>query len=200
MSDPALGAEKPDTKDVKLVATWLWGVKSSGHSTDMYEPGRYLADVPLHERKHGLVFTCYQRLLMEKSLMDFDDILVLVSSEHLHDKLCSRTPRHALAITLMDQLPGITRKGALSKLDVGLRTSSVSGSHCRTAWPVFMDVCRLCASAQAVTISGMSQRSCAQAVKVLTDGSILREVQGEVQYLLVDEFQDSNPVQVTSPE
>ena len=121
MSDMGLGAAKPDAKDVKLMARWLWDVKSSGHSIDMYEPGRYLAHVPQHERKHGLVFMCYQRLLKVKSLMDFDDILVLVSSAAsitcMQD--CSHTSMYSQSTILTIRLPVITTRGALPKLTPG---------------------------------------------------------------------------------
>ena len=59
---------------------WLWSAKSHGHTEAMYQPGAYNQGVPAEDCKHGLVYACYQRLLRERNIMDFDDILALVSS------------------------------------------------------------------------------------------------------------------------
>ena len=57
------------------MAAWLFSVKSYGHSTDMYEPGKYGVNVKPDQRQHGLVFASYQRLLKARNMMDFDDHL-----------------------------------------------------------------------------------------------------------------------------
>ena len=147
--------------------------------------------------RHREVFLQYQRLLLEMHLIDFDDMLIYVTPGS--QLMPVHGPMQAMPASLgmqwlLHTSPSILGRQAAGQAcfpildgvpahfgDAVGRLKLLQPTYCRHHPAIICDI----------------DYGFLQAIKLLQDVPAVREqMQAETQYLLMDEFQDINPLQV----